>query len=71
MSATNPQVVADGIAARAAATQIPQFLVVYASIVNGKSWCGDCVAAEPLLKKHFSGEEAERLTIEYAGNKET
>lgn len=71
MSSTKPQAVADAIAARAAASQTPQFLVVYASIVNGKSWCGDCIAAEPLLNKKFAGEEAERLTVHYAGDRET
>lgn len=71
MSSTDPQAVADAVAAQAAASKTPQFLVVYASIVNGKSWCGDCRSAEPLLQKKFANEAAQYLTIQYAGDRET
>lgn len=71
MTLSDPESVADDVAARAADTKASQFLVVYASIVGGKSWCPDCVAAEPLLNSKFSDKEASRLTIQYAGDKET
>lgn len=71
MASTGPKAVADGIFAQAATTQTPQFLMVAASIVNGQSWCGDCRRAEPLIAKKFPGDEPLRLTIQYAGDKET
>lgn len=71
MSSPAPQAIADAVADRAAASKTPQFIIVYASIVGGKSWCPDCVAAEPLIQDKFSGDEASRLTVQYAGDKET
>lgn len=71
MALRDPKSIADAVAAQAAATKAPHFLIVYASIVGGKSWCGDCVAAEPLIQEKFSGDEAPRLTVQYAGDRET
>lgn len=71
MSLEEPKTIADAVAAQAAATKAPHFLIVYASIVGDKSWCGDCVAAEPLIKEKFSGDAASRLTVQYAGDRET
>ena len=70
MASDNPNAVAEGVAAQAAATQIPQFLMVSASLINGRSWCGDCRKAEPLIQKKFPGDEASRLTVQYAGTQE-
>lgn len=72
MSSTDPIVVADAVAAQAAATKVPQFLIIYASIVDGKSWCGDCRASEPIINSKFPKDDPERpLTVHYAGDKET
>lgn len=71
MPSSNPHAVAGAVAAQAAATNTPQFLIVYASIVNGESWCSDCRLAEPLLQERFANEEAQRLSIHYAGDQET
>ncbi|ROW17195.1 hypothetical protein VPNG_01347 [Cytospora leucostoma] len=72
MASEDPKAVANSIAAQAAATQIPHFLYVAASIINGRSWCGDCRNAEPLIQKHFpSGSEPQRLTVQYAGDPAT
>lgn len=71
MASTAPRAVADAVAALAAKNQAPHFLVVYASIVNGRSWCGDCIRAEPLIQEKFTAGEQSRLTVQYAGDKET
>lgn len=71
MSPGAPKEIADSVAAQAAATETPHFLIVYASVVGSKSWCGDCVAAEPLINQKFAGDEARKLTVQYAGDRET
>ncbi|KAF3765578.1 hypothetical protein M406DRAFT_105884 [Cryphonectria parasitica EP155] len=72
MSSTDhPQSIADAAASQAAASKIPQFLIIYANIVDGKSWCGDCRVAEPLVNKKFPQGGPKRLGIYYAGDRET
>lgn len=71
MASNAPRAVADAVATLAAKNQSPHFLVVYASIVNGRSWCGDCIRAEPLIKEKFPAGEETRLTVQYAGDRET
>lgn len=71
MASNAPRAVADAVAALAAKNQAPHFLVVYASIVNGSSWCGDCRRAEPLINEKFPAGQQTRLTVQYAGDKET
>lgn len=66
----DPKAVADQLAAQAASSQSPQFLMVYASIIDGHSWCGDCRRAEPLIEKKFPKDEPTRLTVVYAGGRE-
>lgn len=68
--ATDPQTVADSLAAQAATSQTAQFLMVYASIIDGHSWCGDCRRAEPLIDKKFPKGEPTHLTTVYAGGRE-
>lgn len=47
----------------------PSYLVVYASLrEDGKSWCGDCRNAEPLVNEKFAG-RAETVKVVYAGQK--
>ncbi|TDZ25882.1 Thioredoxin-like protein Clot [Colletotrichum orbiculare MAFF 240422] len=45
----------------------PAYLVVYASHRNGRSWCGDCTAAEPYIEKKFAGDHADTVRVVYAG----
>lgn len=72
MPAIDPQAVVSTLAAQASATKAPQFLLIYASLVDGKSWCGDCRASEPLINQKFrQDEQPPRLTIHYAGDRET
>lgn len=72
MSSTDPQAIAHDLAARAAAAKVPQFLIIYASVVDGKSWCGDCRAAEPLINRRFAKDDPARLlTVQHAGDRET
>ncbi|KUI53232.1 Thioredoxin-like protein Clot [Cytospora mali] len=71
MASNVPKAVADGVAAQAATTQTPRFLIVYANIVNGRSWCGDCRRAEPLIQEKFHGDKSALLTTQYAGDRET
>jgi hypothetical protein len=47
----------------------PSFLVVYASLTNGKSWCGDCREAEPFVNTKFA-ERADGVKVVYAGQRD-
>jgi len=47
----------------------PSFLVVYASLrEDGKSWCGDCREAEPLVNAIFA-DGADLVKVVYVGQK--
>jgi hypothetical protein len=46
----------------------PAYLVVYASVVDGRMWCGDCRDAEPFVNAKF-GDSGETANIVYAGSK--
>jgi len=46
----------------------PAYLVVYASAVDGRMWCGDCRDAEPFVNAKF-GDSGETATVVYAGLK--
>ncbi len=45
----------------------PAYLVVYASVVDGRMWCGDCRDAEPLVNAKF-GDSGETATVVFAGS---
>jgi thiol-disulfide isomerase/thioredoxin len=47
----------------------PAFLVFYASLINGSSWCSDCRKAEPIINKKFS-DNSDAARIVYVGQKE-
>lgn len=47
----------------------PTYIVFYASIVDGRMWCGDCRDAEPFVNKKF-GDDSENVRIIYAGKKD-
>ncbi|KAK0121815.1 hypothetical protein ONS95_010098 [Cadophora gregata] len=52
-----------------ATTSKPAFFIVYASLVNGKSWCGDCRDAESFVNSKFaSGEDV--VKVVYAGQRD-
>lgn len=67
---TDPKAIADSLAAQASQSQTTQFLLVYASIIDGHSWCGDCRRAEPLINNKFPKVEPTPLTTVYAGGRE-
>jgi hypothetical protein len=46
----------------------PTYLVVYASLTDGRSWCGDCRNAEPFVNAKF-GESGETAKVVYAGQR--
>jgi hypothetical protein len=46
----------------------PAYLVVYASVVDGRMWCGDCRDAEPFVNAKF-GKSGKTATVVYAGSK--
>jgi hypothetical protein len=56
--------------AKALSTGPPKsaYLVVYASAVEGRMWCGDCRDAE-LFVNAKSGDSGETATVVYAGSK--
>lgn len=56
---------ATSLATTASSTSRPTFLVVYASLTGGRSWCGDCRVAEPFVNAKFSGDL--EAAVVYAG----
>jgi hypothetical protein len=46
----------------------PAYLIIYASVVDGRMWCGDCRDAEPFVNAKF-GDSRETATVVYAGSK--
>ncbi|PMD19437.1 hypothetical protein NA56DRAFT_202364 [Hyaloscypha hepaticicola] len=46
----------------------PAYLVVYASVTDGRMWCGDCRDAESFVNAKF-GDSGETATVVYAGSK--
>ncbi|EXJ87076.1 hypothetical protein A1O3_04034 [Capronia epimyces CBS 606.96] len=64
-----PAALARSLADQAASSEShePAFLVVYAGLTNGRSWCGDCRQAEPFLNKKFADPER-NATVVYAGS---
>lgn len=67
-SAEDPSTVASWLKSTATPTK-PSFLVVYASLTNGRSWCGDCRQAESYVNSKFAGEE-EEVKVVYAGQRD-
>ncbi|KIN07495.1 hypothetical protein OIDMADRAFT_16173 [Oidiodendron maius Zn] len=59
------EAIARALKSGASASQ-PSFLVVYASKTNGRSWCGDCRAAEPQVEKVFAS-VPQTVRVAYAG----
>jgi hypothetical protein len=52
-----------------AKTDKPSFLVVYASLTDGRSWCGDCRAAESFVNAKFANSD-EVVRVVYAGQRD-
>jgi hypothetical protein len=66
VSTESPAAIAEGL--RSSGSK-PSFLVVYASLrEDGKSWCGDCRDAEPLVTAKFA-DKAALVKVVYAGQK--
>jgi len=52
-----------------ATTSRVAFAILYASLSNGKSWCGDCRDAESFVNSKFaSGEDV--VKVVYAGQRD-
>lgn len=64
-----PQQLAKTLEKELEATGSSSFAVIYASHVDGQSWCGDCRAAEPIVEKKFGGKYGEKIWVVYAGDK--
>lgn len=47
----------------------PRYVIFYASLTDGRSWCGDCRDAEPFVSKQFGGWSEDVLVV-YAGLRE-
>jgi thiol-disulfide isomerase/thioredoxin len=62
-----PSSVATTLKANATPTHA-SFLIVYASLVDGKSWCPDCRQAEPVFNKVFES-KPDAVRIVYAGQR--
>jgi len=50
----------------------PSFLIIYASLtLEGKSWCGDCRQAQPVVDAIFAGTfVGTEVKVVYAGQQE-
>ncbi|EAU92534.1 hypothetical protein CC1G_06545 [Coprinopsis cinerea okayama7 len=46
-----------------------KYLIFYASVVDGKMWCPDCVDVDPLIQEAFSGEDKPGALLVYVGNR--
>jgi thiol-disulfide isomerase/thioredoxin len=66
ISAESASAVEKWLKETATTTGKPAYLVVYASLVNGRSWCGDCRAAEPFVETAF-GRGEDVVKVVYAG----
>jgi len=66
VSTESPAAIADSLKS---SSSKPSFLVVYASLTNGKSWCGDCRQAEPFVNTKFA-DRADVVTVVYAGQRD-
>jgi hypothetical protein len=64
-SSESPEKVAEAL--KSTSTK-PVYLIVYASAIDGRMWCGDCRDAEPFVNAKF-GEKGESATVVYAGLK--
>jgi len=64
VSTDEPSAIAASLTARARA-EGKAFLVVYASLTDGRSWCGDCRYAEPFVEDIFKTMNA--VPVVYAG----
>lgn len=64
-SVLSPSALAQQLVKAAKDGAAPTYLVVYAGLINGRSWCGDCRTAEPLLEKKFAQQDAQ---VVYAGD---
>ena len=47
----------------------PAFAIFYASLTNGKSWCGDCRDAESFVNSKFANGE-DVVKVVYAGQRD-
>ena len=65
VSTASPTSVADSLTH----TSTPTFVVIYASVTDGRSWCGDCRAAEPFINAKF-GQSEDVVRIIYAGQRD-
>lgn len=45
------------------------FVIFYSSEVDGKMWCPDCVAVDPLIQEIFSGSETPAALLVYVGDR--
>lgn len=66
VSTESPAAIAESLISGSATK--PAFLVVYASLTNGKSWCGDCRDAEPFVNSKFASEK-DLVKVVYAGQR--
>ncbi|KAB2569383.1 hypothetical protein BFW01_g984 [Lasiodiplodia theobromae] len=73
-STASPKELAETLKNDAKDSGASSFVAVYASHVatpagGSQSWCGDCIAAEPLVEKKFGGKFGEKCWVVWAGDK--
>lgn len=75
-STASPKELAETLKNDAKDSGASSFVAVYASHVpsataggQSQSWCGDCIAAEPLVEKKFGGKFGEKCWVVWAGDK--
>ncbi|CZT07309.1 hypothetical protein WAI453_013000 [Rhynchosporium graminicola] len=69
ISTESPSELLASLKASATSSSKPSFAIIYASLTDGRSWCGDCRDAEPFVDRKFAeGEEA--VKVVYAGQRD-
>ncbi|WPH03797.1 Thioredoxin-like protein [Acrodontium crateriforme] len=70
----SPSELATTLKTQARLSSTPVYLVVYASLVDGRSWCGDCREAEKFVDAKFGAregrEEEDWVRVVFAGDRD-
>ncbi|KAL2064282.1 hypothetical protein VTL71DRAFT_4776 [Oculimacula yallundae] len=69
ISSQSPSELLASIKASTTTSSKPTFAIIYASLTNGKSWCGDCRDAESFVNGKFAS-GGDVVSVVYAGQRD-